>query len=171
VRKNYTKTIGTSPCPQCYFLADPWVHLCGGGALAFEHAGIALFLEHLGQQCCRREAFVHGFWCGILASSHQSFREESKFGDRHVICSLESVSCHTWLEKGKVMSRSHIVYGSLSQRTHRGWCCRWRRCSLSTIKHRFFMAYQRNNFTRRGAQVFQINFQELKAFDPWNVAR
>jgi hypothetical protein len=51
-----------------------------------------------------------------------------------------------------------IISGSWSHRTHLGWCGRWRRCSLSAVQHRFFMACQRKNRIRGGAQVFQISF-------------
>jgi hypothetical protein len=74
-----------------------------------------------------------GFGVACLAVCHQSSREASWFGGRHVICRLERTSCHTCLEKGHVMSRWCIVSGSWSHKTHLGWCCRRRLRSLSAL--------------------------------------
>jgi hypothetical protein len=46
-----------------------------------------------------------GFGVASLAVSHHSLSEGSPSGGRHISHSQDSVSCHTCLEKGHVMSK------------------------------------------------------------------
>jgi hypothetical protein len=112
-----------------------------------------------------------GFGVASLAVSHHSLSVGSPSGGRHISRSQDSVSCHTCLEKGHVMSRWCIVSGSWSHRVHRGLCWRPRRCKRSAVQHLFLLASHRKNLTRGGAQLFQINFQALQVVDPWKEAR
>jgi hypothetical protein len=109
---------------------------------------------------------ILGVACQALI--HQSLREASCSGGRHVIRSHESTSCQACLAKGHAISRWCMVSGSWSQSSHRGWCCRRWRSSLSAVQHLSLLASQWRNLTRGGAQVFQMIRQELQEVDPWN---
>jgi hypothetical protein len=83
-----------------------------------------------------------------------------------VILSQARTSCQVVLAKGHSSMRWCMVSGAWSHRGQRVWCCKPCLARRSAVQHLSRLASQWKNFTRGGAQVFQISFQEWQATDP-----
>ena len=106
-----------------------------------------------------------------LALLHHSVRFSSPSGTRQVRRSHESISNHTCLEKGHPNSKCWIDSDAWSQSGQQGGCGSPLRARRSAVQQRPRFASQWKNFTRGGAQAFQVSFQAGQEVEPWKVAR
>ena len=102
----------------------------------------------------------------VQASIHQSANVVSGLGivavDRH----QERTSCQIWREKGQEVNKwcmSSVVWSHSTQLSLWGSPRRARR---SAVQHRSCKASQMNTLMRKGAQVFQVSFQDASVVDP-----